>query len=201
MNLTTVQPSSVFLPETGMHALPLDSMFASLQPVEIDIGCGKGGFLLARAKAHPDTNFIGIERMLKRVRKVDSKILRAGLTNVRLLRQECMHAVRNMLPEQSIRTAYIFFSDPWPKRRHNTRRLFSGPFLDALATAVQRDGMVHVMTDHLEYFQIIQNLFTKNTRFEPVQFPVFPESERTDFEKVFEKLNRPIGRGSYRKTG
>lgn len=192
--------SSIFLPEDGMQVIPLDTMFAVAQPVEIDIGCGKGGFLLARAKAHPETNFIGIERMLKRVRKVDDKIIRAGLTNVRLLRLECNHAVRNMLPEQSIRVAYIFFPDPWPKRRHHQRRLLSTSFLDALAGTLTPNGLVHIKTDHMEYFEAIQKVFTLHPRFEPVPFPEFPEGERTDFEKVFEKLNRSIGKGSFRKT-
>lgn len=200
MDLHAVCSSTIFLPESGLKTLPLSVMFTAPQPVEIDLGCGKGGFLLARAKAHPDTNFLGVDRLLKRIRKVDSKIARAGLTNVRLLRLECAHAVRNMLPGESIRAAYVFFPDPWPKRRHQPRRLLSEPFVESLSLTLTPGGMVHIMTDHLEYFEIIRGIFSRHTRFEPVPFPEFPEEERTDFEKVFEKLNRPIGRGSFRKT-
>jgi len=190
----------IFRAERGMTVLPLDTMFPSLQPVEIDIGCGKGGFLLARAQAHPEVNLIGIERMLKRVRKVDGKLLRSGLSNVRLLREECMHAVSTMFPSASVQTAYLFFSDPWPKRRHHRRRLVSEPFVDALSSALKSGGHVHVMTDHLEYFEMIRGMFSKHLSYIPVAFPDFPMEERTDFERVFEKEKKPIGRCSFRRS-
>lgn len=193
--------STVFFPETGTQLLPFSAMFAVPQPVELDLGCGKGGFLLARARAHPEINFVGVERMLKRVRKVDSKIKAAGLTNVRLLRVECMHAVRNMLPEESITTAYIFFPDPWPKRRHQTRRLISTAFVEALCASLTPGGTVHIMTDHLEYFEAARSVFARHSRFSTTPFPAFPEEERTDFEKVFTKMKRQIGRCSFRKVG
>lgn len=189
--------TTVFRVERGMKVLPLDTMFPVHQPVEIDIGCGKGGFLLARAQAHPEINLIGIERMLKRIRKVDGKLLRSGFQNVRLLREECLHAVSTLLPASSVQTAYVFFSDPWPKRRHQRRRLVTPAFVDALSTALTSGGHAHIMTDHLEYFEIIRGIFSSHPCFAPVAFPEFPREERTDFEKVFEADNKPIGRCSF----
>ncbi len=199
MDSIALASSAVYIPESGAQLLPLADMFSTRQPVEMDIGCGKGGFLLARARAHPEINFIGLERMMKRIRKVDSKIRAASLANIKLLRLECMHAVRHMLPEESVNAAYVFFPDPWPKRRHQQRRLLSAPFADALCTALIRGGIVCIMTDHLEYFEAARRVFEGHPGFRAVPFPAFPKEERTDFEKVFEKKNCPIGRCAFRK--
>jgi tRNA (guanine-N7-)-methyltransferase len=196
---TPEHPASVrIMPDDWLHPLPLDTYFADDKPMEIDLGCGKGRFLLAHAAAHPEVNFLGIDRMLRRIRKVDRKAVRANLSNVRLLRMEAYYATVYLVPPRSVRAYYIFFPDPWPKARHQHHRLFSAPFLDALARSLQPGGLVHTATDHMPYFEEVDALLRNDPRFEVVEPFVPGEEERTDFELLF--LGRKqIGRCSVRR--
>lgn len=194
-------PRSSFriIPENWLEPLPLSQFFSDPdRPIEVDVGCGKGRFLLARAQRFPETNFLGIERLLGRLRKVDRKLLRAGLTNVRLLRMEAYYATTYLLPSDAISAYYIFFPDPWPKARHHDHRLFNPAYLDALARTLRPGGLVHVATDHFPYFEEIHAILRADPRFEEVT-PFEPtEAERTDFELLF-LGQKPIGRCSFRR--
>lgn len=192
-------PGSIrVMPDDWLQPLPLGSYFREDQPLEIDLGCGKGRFLLARAASHPEVNFLGIDRMLRRIRKVDRKVVRANLPNVRLLRMEGYYATVYLVPPESVSAYYIFFPDPWPKYRHQRHRLFNKGFLDALARTLRPGGLVHMATDHEPYFEKTEKLLGKDTRFEVVE-PFMPlEEERTDFELLFIE-RKEIGRCSVRK--
>src|SRR5688572_3512508 len=106
-----------------MEPLELRALFGDDHPVEVDLGSGDGGFLLAYATTHRDRNFIGVERLLGRLRKIDRKGRRAGLEHIRLIRLEAAYLVQYLLPPASIAAMHIYFPDPWPKRRHWPRRL------------------------------------------------------------------------------
>ncbi len=174
-------------------------MFDTRAPLEVDLGCGKGRFLLAHAAAHRDVNFLGIDRMLRRIRKVDRKALRQGLVNIRLLRVEAYYATVYLLPSQAVRTYYIFFPDPWPKKRHHKNRLFGDTFLDALVRTLQPEGQVHVATDHQPYFEAIDDLLRRDARFVETDLFIPPEAECTDFELLFRGQGK-IYRSSVRKA-
>lgn len=189
----------IHIPPTWDTPLPLTDWFRPGTPLEVDIGCGKGRFLLAHASAIPAHAFIGIDRMLKRLRRVDRRLRRAGLTNVRLVRVEAAYAVEYLLPAGSVTTYYVFFPDPWPKRRHHPRRLFSPLFLDALHRTLCPTGCVHIATDFLDYHAAIKTLFEKDPRFKAIAPFEPPEEERTDFELVFRQEQRPVGRCSFQR--
>jgi tRNA (guanine-N7-)-methyltransferase len=161
--------------------------------LELDLGCGKGRFLLARAARYPEVNFFGIDRMLRRIRKVDNRARRLDLDNIRLLRMEAYYAVAHLLPPAAIDACYIFFPDPWPKARHEGHRLFNSAFLDALHRALAPGGTVHVATDHAPYFEQVSAVFANDRRFAPVAPFIPAEDERTDFELYFIAA-KPIGR-------
>lgn len=186
------------IPTDWLNPLPLPSLFHQPGPVEVDLGCGKGRFLLSRAQKFPDVNFLGIDRMLQRIRKVDNKARRLGLDNIRLLRVEGYYAVAYLMPPQAIQTYYIFFPDPWPKKRHRENRLFNPRFVDSLHRTLSPGGCVHVATDHAEYFAAIREILRADARFEEIpSFQPTPD-ERTDFELWYENKT-PIGRISLRK--
>ncbi len=169
--------------------------------VDLDIGCGKGGFLVARALAHPGTCFIGIDKKQSRIMKVERKALRAGATNIRLIRAEAEDIVSRLLPPCSLSACYLFFPDPWPKRRHHHRRLFDASFTDSLARTLAARGTIHVATDHAEYFEGISGILFSDPRFAPAP-PFAPgDGERTEFELVFNGLNAPIHSCSFEKIG
>jgi tRNA (guanine-N7-)-methyltransferase len=185
--------------EDALTPLPLRQIFANEAPIEVDLGCGKGRFLLARAKDRPDINYLGVDRMLRRIRKVDRKAVRAGLTNIRLFRMEAYYAVSYLIPPDSISAYYILFPDPWPKKKHHDHRLFNKRFIDALSRTLLPGGPVHVATDHLPYFEQICEVMRHETdRFDEMPAWEPAEHERTDFELLFVGRT-PIGRASFMK--
>ncbi|MBQ9344569.1 MAG: tRNA (guanosine(46)-N7)-methyltransferase TrmB [Kiritimatiellae bacterium] len=173
---------------------------AAGRPLEVDLGCGKGRFLLAHAARHPGVNFLGIDRMLRRIRKVDNRARRMDLGNIRLLRCEAYYAVSYLLPPASVDVCYIFFPDPWPKARHEGHRLFNGTFLDALARVLKPGGAMHFATDHAPYFEQVAPLLAGDGRFEAVA-PFVPDAEeQTDFELYYvTRESKAIGRFSVRR--
>ncbi|TAN36169.1 MAG: tRNA (guanosine(46)-N7)-methyltransferase TrmB [Verrucomicrobia bacterium] len=195
----SIETSLRIFPPDWTQPMPLRDFFGNDQPIEVDLGCGKGRFLLAHATAHPNVNFFGVDRMLRRIRKVDNKARRQALSNIRLMRMEAYYATTYLLPPASIATYYIFFPDPWPKKRHHEHRLFNSRFMDALHRTLTPGGGVHFATDHLPYFAEVCALIRADRRFAEIP-PFVPEpEEQTDFERYY--IGRtPIGRFSFRKT-
>lgn len=133
--------------------LPLD--IDPGRPLEVEVGCGKGRFLTGRAAANPAIDFLGIERMLGRVHSFDDKCRRLRIANAHVLRLEALYAFWYLLPAHGVKTVYVFFPDPWPKRRHHSHRLFGPLFLKALWKRLETGGRLEFATDHEEYFRYV----------------------------------------------
>mgnify|MGYP002516188197 FL=1 len=155
------------------------------RPLEIEVGCGKGKFLAARAAAHPECDFLGIERMLERVRLFAGKCRRARLTNARVLRLEALYTFHYLLPDHHARRVYVFFPDPWPKRKHHAHRLFGPLFLNALWKRLETGGRLEFATDHAEYFAAVEACFAADGRFRRVEPMARPPEVWTEFETMF----------------
>lgn len=153
--------------------------------VEVDVGSGMGRFILARAAAHPDTMFIGIERQKARVVKIARKAARAGLGNVFMIRLEALYVLRWMLPEHSVSRFYLFFPDPWPKRRHAAHRVFNDEFRFLVWTRLVAGGDLQVATDSGDYFADMESQMAGDRFFRRVPPVERGEAERTDFELIF----------------
>ncbi|HET7227726.1 MAG TPA: tRNA (guanosine(46)-N7)-methyltransferase TrmB [Chthoniobacterales bacterium] len=147
-----------YIPPSLTKPLNWDEVFPRRAPIEIDLGCGDGAFLIAMARANPEHNFLGIERLLGRVSKVCRKVAGEDLKNARVLRLEVAQAVSNLLPAHSIAAFHLLFPDPWPKRRHHRRRAFTTEFLSRICRALIADGLFHIATDHAEYFHQIERV-------------------------------------------
>jgi tRNA (guanine-N7-)-methyltransferase len=137
-----------------INRLNLEKIFGRKAPLHVDLGCGDGSFLCGLAQRLPDKNFLGIERLYGRVRSAARRA--ASLDNVRFLQMESFYAVEFLLPAESVETFYLLFPDPWPKRRHHGRRIVTPDFLNSVHVAIQRDGVIYIATDHLDYFQKIK---------------------------------------------
>ncbi len=141
-------------PESLTNRLDLEKIFRRKALLHVDLGCGDGSFLCALAQRLPDKNFLGIERLLSRIRSSVRKA--ASLDNVRLLQMESSYAVRYLLPAESVETFYLLFPDPWPKRRHHRRRIVTPDFLNSVHAALEQNGVIYIATDHLDYFRKIK---------------------------------------------
>ena len=162
------------------------------RPLEIEVGCGKGQFLTKRAKANPDCDFLGIERMLDRVRLFDGKRRRAQIDNARGLRLEALYTFHYLLPDHHARTVYVFFPDPWPKKKHHSHRLFGPIFRTALWKRLALGGKLEFATDHQEYFEEVCAGFAEDPRFVRT-FPMArPKEVWTEFETMFREQGLPI---------
>ena len=197
--MPTLSPVIELVPEMQVARLEVAELFGRSAPLHVDLGCGDGSFLCEMARQFPKRNFLGIERLMKRVEKVRRK---AGkIENVRVLRADTLFAVRYLLPESSVETFYLLFPDPWPKRRHQFRRTFTRDFLDAVADALEQHGVLRVATDQFDYFHQIERVSRAHR-----QFQVLPRSPDdavlpvTKFEKKFRDQGAPIYRLTLRKT-
>ena len=149
-------PSRLIELDSLTDCLDLQKIFERNSPLHVDLGCGDGSFLCALAQRMPDKNFLGIERLLNRVRTSVRKA--ATLDNVRLLRVESSYAVRYLLPAGSVERFYLLFPDPWPKRRHHRRRIMTPDFLSSIHAALRKDGSIYIATDDVHYFEIIREV-------------------------------------------
>jgi tRNA (guanine-N7-)-methyltransferase len=143
--------------------LNLGKIFGRNAPVHVDLGCGDGSFICALAQRIPNKNFLGIERLLNRVRTSARRA--ATLDNVRLLRVESSYAVRYLLPGESVERFYLLFPDPWPKRRHHRRRIVTEDFLVSIHAALEKNGSIYIATDDVDYFERIKELADSNPSF------------------------------------
>jgi tRNA (guanine-N7-)-methyltransferase len=123
------------------------------RPLEVDLGCGDGSFLVEMARHHPERDFIGVERLLGRARKVCRKLARQSLDNARVLRLESRYVVEWLLPAESVSRLHLLCPDPWPKVRHHRRRLLQPEFLSAVRRVLEPGGEFLFMTDHEDYFR------------------------------------------------
>ncbi len=196
--LAGIGPDSKMIAVDITKPFPFADYFDSTKRMEIDIGCGKGRFLLAHAAAHPDTQMLGIERQLPRVRKIDKRAQRANLGNVRLLRLEAAYSLEYFIPENAIDRFYVLFPDPWPKRRHHSHRIFQPSFLDILWKRLKDGGEVQVATDDADYFHDIVKIFKSDPRFIPATPFERPPEEQTDFELIFRAKGFEVNAAAWR---
>lgn len=173
-------------------------MFAQAQPLEVELGSGDGSFLAQRAAAHPELNFLGVERLLGRLRKLDRKAQRAGLANLRLMRIEAGYFLEFLLPPQSVSALHVYFPDPWPKRKHRKHRLVNERFPELAARVLAPSGVVYLRTDDTNYFAQMQEVFGADRRFHAVETPERLALVITDFEREFQARGIATNRAAYR---
>jgi tRNA (guanine-N7-)-methyltransferase len=181
-------PSRLIELDSLTDRLDLQKIFGRTAPLHIDLGCGDGSFLCALAQRMPDKNFLGIERLLNRVRTSTRKA--ATLDNVRLLRMESSYAVRYLLPSESVERFYLLFPDPWPKRRHHRRRIVTPDFVSSIHAALQKDGSIYIATDDVDYFGEIKEIAESNSGFAIGEGDAdLPQSK---FGRIFREKHAPV---------
>jgi tRNA (guanine-N7-)-methyltransferase len=193
-------PSLIYRPTSIVDQLDVALLFPVVQPLEVELGSGDGSFLLQYAQAHPEHNFLGIERLLGRLRKLDRKGLRARLTNLRLIRLEASYAVEYLLPEASASVFHIYFPDPWPKRRHRPRRLVNASLVQSLQRGLAPEGRLYLRTDDADYFAQMTEVIKGSGRFQEAETPLELRALVTDFERDFMARELPVFHAAYQTT-
>lgn len=185
-------PADYFVP------LDLAQVFPRPAPLEVDIGCGDGAFLVALAERFPERNFLGLEKLAGRVRRACKKASRLALPNVRVLRIESAYAIQYLLPRASVDVVHLLFPDPWPKKKHRRRRIMSADFLALVHRLLVPNGRFRVATDQKEYFAAMRELISAATFVEmTAAAEIFP---LTTFERHFLAEGAPIYRLELRKV-
>jgi tRNA (guanine-N7-)-methyltransferase len=202
LNPTAPPPGTlIHTPTSYFERLTLASLFPLAQPLEVELGSGDGSFLVDYARSKPATNFLGVERLLGRLRKIDRKGQRARLLNLKLIRVEASYFLEYMLPPQCAGALHVYFPDPWPKRKHRKNRLINARFTELACQVLQPGGTVYLRTDDADYFTQMKSVFAANPRFHEVETPAPLLSLPTDFERDFQARGVSTLRAAYQLAG
>ncbi len=191
------RPSLLYRPESYFERLELGRLFGQTRNLEVELGCGDSNFIVELARRQPDRNFLGIERLLGRLRKLDRKGRRLGLENLRGLRIEAAYCLEYLLPHRSVHRLHVYFPDPWPKRKHWPRRLVNDRFPELAARVVAPAGLVCLRTDDPGYFDQMLRVFQASREFVPTETPADLRDILTDFERDFLAQGKETRRIAY----
>lgn len=184
--------------DLGDH-LNWKEFFGNDNPVELDIGCGRGLFLFNSAVNDPDTNYVGMEIDYREGRRAASRLLKREMPNARVIGGDCKVVLTRLMDRHSVRAAHVYYPDPWWKKRHHKRRLFNDEFPQILADAVEPGGHVHSWSDVAEYFDIIRDLMDGHPEFTPLEPPPLKDPEHDlDYQTSFDRKKRKLGLAVYR---
>lgn len=170
-----------------------EKIFTTPQPLEVEIGTGYGEFMMEYSQKYPTVNFIGLDHRFKRSFAVAKKLDKLEHKNFRYLRARG-ERLEFMFDDSEVQSIFYFFPDPWPKNRHNKKRLFQKPFLNACHKVLKPGGTLFVKTDHDGYFEWMLEHLKGDTRFEVLletrdlrnEHPEhFLAQFTTKFEKIF----------------
>ncbi|MGH8094679.1 MAG: tRNA (guanosine(46)-N7)-methyltransferase TrmB [Chthoniobacterales bacterium] len=186
-------------PENYFAPLDLAAVFGRIAPLEVDLGCGDGGFFAQLAAKFPERNYLGIEKLGGRVRRGCKKAARLAVRNLRFLRIESAYAVEYLLPPGSVEAVHLLFPDPWPKKKHKRRRIVQPAFLESIHRVLGPGGRFRIATDQETYFKTISDLISPAAFAEECPPPgeSFPV---TTFERHFIREGAPIYRLDLRKA-
>ena len=188
------EPALLNVPDEA-GVLNWTDIFRNNHPVELEIGSGKGTFLLAAGAEFPDHNFVGIEWAKAYCDFAADRVRRHQLLNVRLVRADANWWIRVHVPDQSIHALHVYFPDPWPKTRHHKRRLLQIPFLQQAERILAGGGVLRIVTDHENYFEHIRTITADFQGLRHTEF-VSPLPTQaglligTNFEKKYLQQNR-----------
>ena len=186
--------------EDEEYILDFEQLFGRKAPIHIEIGSGKGTFVLSEAKARQDCDLLGSEWANKFYRHAVDRIGRWGLTNVRIIRTDVDDFLPRHIPDKSISFFHIYFPDPWPKKRHHKRRFLCGSNMDEMIRCLKKDGIVNIATDHAGYFEQIKEVVEAQVSIGRLQTAEFirgagaqkNEVAGTNYERKYIKECRPI---------
>ncbi|OYV82596.1 MAG: tRNA (guanosine(46)-N7)-methyltransferase TrmB [Planctomycetia bacterium 21-64-5] len=176
-----------------------EAIFGRQAPLEVEVGTGKGLFLVAAAANAPDRDFLGMEVSNKYARYAAARLAKRGLTNACVVHGDALRVFRERLPDACLAAVHVYFPDPWWKARHKKRRVLNAGFLADVERTLSPGGRLHFWTDVQEYFRSTLDLIERVTRLEGLlEVPEHPAQHDLDYRTHFERRTRLSGEPVYR---
>ena len=174
-------------------------LFGNDHPVEVEVGSGKGLFLISAATQFPKRNFFGIEIARKFARFTAGRLAKRSLANARIAQADARRVLTEWLPVASVAALHVYFPDTWWKRRHKKRRIFTESFVTQISRVLVPHGELHVASDVEEYFREIEQLLNRHAAFSRAESARARHAEHDlDYLTNFERKYRKVGKLIYR---
>ena len=192
----------------AVHDLPEEIQWSEFwgndQPVELDVGCGRGLFLFNASLNNPQTNYLGLELDFKEGRRSAKRLKKREAANARVAGGDAAIVLRKHIQPATVDAVHVYFPDPWWRKKHRRRRIFTDAFVDLCSRVLKPGGHLHSWTDVPDYFDIIQALMDHHDDFETLPPPEErPPEHDMDYQTSFERKKRkegfPIFRGLWQK--
>jgi tRNA (guanine-N7-)-methyltransferase len=177
--------------ETGFFRIDFETLFGNRNPVVLEIGSGKGRFLIATATERPDLNVVGVEKSLHYHRVIRDRVAKRHLQNIRLINHDAFLVLRDMVPDASLAEIHIYFPDPWPRKKEQKRRIIRAEVLEQIRRTLVDGGSAIYVTDHREYFEAAAPLIEQHFRAER-RIPGPDDPPRTNYEAKYRAEGREI---------
>lgn len=190
-------------PENVGSVVDFKSIFGNDRPVELEVGSGKALFLRNAARERPDHNFFGIEIVRKYAFHGAERVKNLGLTNVKVMPGDALSFLKKV-PDGLLETVHVYYPDPWWKRKHHKRRVFTTDFVRDVLRVLKPNGQFLIVTDVADYFENVLLIMGEFAGFDRLPEPEQHEAEHdldylTNFERKFKREGRPIYRVAYQK--
>lgn len=175
------------------------SIFPSPQPLEIEVGTGKGLFLLNESGRHPERNYLGNEIAHKYARFAAYRLAQHQRTNARIVSGDGLKLFHELLPDNCAAAVHVYFPDPWWKARHRRRRVMQPSFIEDLQRVLAADGALHFWSDVEQYFDETCELLAATGAWSVPEMVAEPPAEHDmDYRTHFERRMRKHGHDVFR---
>lgn len=168
-----------------------EKLFGRVAPLEIEVGSGRGLFMLTASGEHPDRDFLGCEVSQKYARYSAAKLAKAGHSNAIMVHGDAKRLFAELLPDAVAAAVHVYFPDPWWKKRHRRRRVMDDVFVKQIERVLQPGGWLHFWTDVEEYFSVTLELLGQATGLQgPIAVAEQPSAHDLDYRTHFERRMR-----------
>ena len=151
--------------EFKQEQINIQAIFPQSEKIIMEIGFGMGEATAIIAKNHPNNGYIAVDVHPPGIGKLLARIVENDLTNLKVVEEDVHVVLQHMIPDESLDGIHLFFPDPWPKKKHNKRRIVNEGFLSLIHPKIKKGGFIHIATDWVPYAVSIQEVFAGSTLF------------------------------------
>ena len=151
--------------EFKQEIIDLNQIFPNSDSVIMEIGFGMGEATAIIAKNHPNNGYIAVDVHPPGIGKLLARIVENDLTNLKVIEEDVHVVLQHMIADESLDGIHLYFPDPWPKKKHNKRRIVNEGFLKLIHPKIKKGGFIHIATDWVPYAESIQEVFAASPLF------------------------------------